>query len=213
MWNKNKIKNVFEHFAHTNPSPRTELTYSSPFELLVAVMLSAQTTDKRVNIVTKKLFTVANQPNQILILGEEGLHAHISSINFYPTKTKNILKTCQILIGQYQSKVPDKRIALESLPGVGRKTANVLLNVIFNQPEIAVDTHIFRVCNRLGFAKGKTPLEVEKSLSTIIPNQYKRNAHHWLVLHGRYVCKARKPNCAHCLINYLCDFNQQHNGI
>lgn len=197
---------LFERFKHHNPKPTTELVYHSTFELLIAVMLSAQATDVSVNKATEKLFAVANTPEKILTLGEKDLQHYIKTIGLYNTKTKNILKTCEILINQFNSQVPDNREALESLPGVGRKTANVILNTAFGQPTMAVDTHIFRVANRLGLASGKTPLEVEKNLLKNIPKEYLHDAHHWLILHGRYICKARKPLCYNCFVADLCPF-------
>jgi endonuclease-3 len=198
---------IFERFYRQNPHPCTELVYHSPFELLVAVILSAQATDKAVNQSTQSLFKCANTPQGLLVLGEAGLRQYIRSINYYPTKAKNILKTCALLIERHQAQVPNNRAALEALPGVGRKTANVVLNVIFGHPEIAVDTHIFRLSNRTGLAIGRTSQAVEKGLLAIVPTQYQRHAHHWLVLHGRYTCKARQPLCKTCLIQDLCDKN------
>lgn len=191
------------------PNPRTELSYASPFELLVAVILSAQATDKSVNKATEKLFPVANTPEAILALGEEGLRSYIKTIGLYNAKAKNIIGTCQILIEQHQSQVPDNRADLEALPGVGRKTANVVLNTAFGQPTMAVDTHIFRLGNRTGLAPGKNVLEVEKGLLKNIPSAYLQDAHHWLILHGRYVCTARKPKCTTCLIADLCEFKEK----
>lgn len=204
--NKVKVEAIFKRFCEANPSPTTELIYHSPFELLVAVMLSAQATDKSVNKVTGNLFKMANTPASLLDLGEENLKQTIKTINFYPTKAKNLIKTSRILIAKHQGNIPKDRLSLEALPGVGRKTANVILNIVFGKAEIAVDTHIFRVCNRTGLAPGKTPKLVEKALSEIVPEQYKHHAHHWLVLHGRYICKARKPLCENCLIRDLCQF-------
>lgn len=204
--NAKKRLAIFQRFHKQNPHPRTELVYRSPFELLVAVILSAQATDKSVNRATKTLFAVASTPEAITALGLEGLKKHIKSIGLYNTKAKNIIKTCEILLKQHQGKVPEKRELLEKLPGVGRKTANVVLNTVFDQPTVAVDTHIFRVCNRTGLAKGKTPLTVEKTLLKTIPKPYLKNAHHWLVLHGRYTCLARKPKCPECIIQDLCEY-------
>ncbi|MDP6436405.1 MAG: endonuclease III [Gammaproteobacteria bacterium] len=197
---------IFKRLAEHNPKPDTELRYRTPFELLISVILSAQATDVSVNKATKKLYPVANTPEAILKLGEAGLKRHIKTIGLYNTKAKNILKTCRILVEQHDSKVPDNRKDLEALPGVGRKTANVILNTAFGQPTIAVDTHIFRVGNRTRIAPGKTPLEVEKKLLKFTPEEYKQGAHHWLILHGRYVCKARKPLCHECTINDLCEY-------
>jgi len=204
--NKSKREEIFSRFARLNPSPTTELNYSTPFELLVAVTLSAQATDVGVNKATRKLFPKANTPTAILALGEDGLKSYIKTIGLFNTKAKNVLATCQKLIDEHDSEVPADRAALEALPGVGRKTANVVLNTAFGQPTIAVDTHIFRVSNRTGIAKGKNVLEVERRLEKLTPQQYKLNAHHWLILHGRYVCKARKPNCPECIIADLCEF-------
>lgn len=197
---------IFERLAAHNPSPDTELHYSSPFELLIAVILSAQATDVGVNKATAKLYPKANTPEAILALGESGLKKYIKTIGLFNSKARNIIKTCRILVDQHHSKVPDNRVDLEALPGVGRKTANVILNTAFGQPTIAVDTHIFRVSNRTGIAPGKTPLEVEKKLLKFTPEKYKLGAHHWLILHGRYVCKARKPLCHECIIEDLCEF-------
>ena len=204
--NKAKREEIFGRFARLDPTPTTELEYSTPFELLVAVTLSAQATDVGVNKATRRLFPKANTPEAILALGEEGLKSYIKTIGLFNTKAKNVLATCQKLIDEHGGQVPSDRTSLEALPGVGRKTANVVLNTAFGQPTIAVDTHIFRVANRTGIAKGKTVLEVEKRLERLIPDQYLLNAHHWLILHGRYVCKARKPNCPECVIADLCEF-------
>jgi endonuclease-3 len=204
-----KCAKIFERFQAHDPHPTTELIYHSPFELLIAVMLSAQATDKSVNLATQILFKIANTPAAFLQLGETKLKTYIKTIGLYNTKAKNIIKTCELLIDRYESKVPDDRDALESLPGVGRKTANVLLNTLFNEPTIAVDTHIFRVANRIGLAHGKTPYEVEQQLMKIIPARYLKNAHHWLVLHGRYICTARKPKCPSCFINDLCEYKHK----
>lgn len=201
-----KAKHIFERFRKANPHPTTELSFKSPFELLIAVMLSAQATDMSVNKATAVLFSVANTPQTILALGLETLKKYIKTIGLYNTKAANIIKTCDILLKQHHAQVPSNREALESLPGVGRKTANVVLNTAFNQPTIAVDTHIFRVANRTGLAPGKTPLEVEKGLLKNTPHEFLKDAHHWLVLHGRYVCKARNPLCSSCLIRDLCDY-------
>jgi endonuclease-3 len=199
-------RRLYERFAAANPSPTTELVYHSPFELLVAVVLSAQATDASVNNATRALFKVAPTPHKMLALGEAGLKRYVKTIGLYNTKAKNLIKTCQVLIEQYAGRVPDDREALEGLPGVGRKTANVILNTAFGQPTIAVDTHIFRVANRTGLAPGATVRAVEDALLAVTPPQYKKNAHHWLILHGRYVCKARKPNCPACVIADLCAY-------
>ncbi|MDQ8039053.1 MAG: endonuclease III [Rickettsiella sp.] len=204
--NSKKRFAIFQRFYEENPNPETELIYHSSFELLIAVILSAQATDKSVNKATKKLFSAANTPKKIVSLGIEDLKKYIKSIGLYNTKAKNIIKTCEILITQYQGKIPEQRELLEKLPGVGRKTANVILNTAFNQPTVAVDTHIFRVCNRTGLAPGKTPLAVEKKLLKVTPKIYLKNAHHWLVLHGRYTCLARKPKCPICIIKPLCEY-------
>jgi len=197
---------IFARFQEQNPTPKTELIYHSNFELLVAVMLSAQATDASVNKATRILFKKANTPRKMLALGDEGLRELIKSINLYKTKAKHILQTCEILIAEHNSAVPASRAALEKLPGVGRKTANVVLNTAFGQHTIAVDTHIFRVANRTGLAPGKTPLAVEQQLENNVPEHYLKDAHHWLVLHGRYICKARNPLCPTCPINDLCEF-------
>lgn len=207
--NAKKRLTIFQRFDKENPHPQTELVYRSPFELLIAVILSAQATDKSVNRATKTLFAIANTAKKITTLGLEGLKKHIKSIGLYNTKAKNIINTCEILLQQHQGKVPAQRELLEKLPGVGRKTANVVLNTVFNQPTIAVDTHIFRVCNRTGIAKGKTPLTVEKMLLKVVPKMYLKNAHHWLVLHGRYTCLARKPSCPACIIQDLCEYTDK----
>ena len=199
------IAECFRRFRDANPQPTTELEYDSTFELLVAVILSAQATDKGVNKATRRLFPVANTPAAILALGEDGLKDYIKTIGLYNTKAVNILKTCQILLDEHGGAVPADRAALEKLPGVGRKTANVILNTAFRQPVMAVDTHIFRVANRTGIAPGKTVLAVEKGLMARVPPAYLLDAHHWLILHGRYVCIARKPRCGACLISDLCD--------
>ncbi len=201
-----KIREIFQRFQQANPKPTTELIYHTPFELLVSVMLSAQATDTSVNKATGPLFQIANTPEKIAALGETHLKKYIKTIGLYNTKAKNILKTCRILIDQHGSAVPDDREALEALPGVGRKTANVILNTCFGLPTIAVDTHIFRVAQRIGLAKGKTPLEVEKQLLKVIPKAFLQDAHHWLILHGRYTCIARKPRCPDCLIRDLCEY-------
>jgi len=199
------IAECFRRFRDANPQPTTELEYTSTFELLIAVILSAQATDKGVNKATRRLFPVANTPAALLALGEDGLKDYIKTIGLYNTKAVNILKTCQILLDEHGGVVPADRAALEKLPGVGRKTANVILNTAFRQPVMAVDTHIFRVANRTGIAPGKTVLAVEKGLMARVPPAYLLDAHHWLILHGRYVCIARKPRCGACLISDLCD--------
>ncbi|MBL8496758.1 endonuclease III [Nitrosomonas sp. JL21] len=204
--NSTKRRAIFTCLQSANPHPTTELEYHSPFELLIAVILSAQATDKSVNVATRKLFPLANTPAKILALGEAGLVDCIKRIGLYKTKAKNILATCQLLMQHYQGEVPRTRELLEKLPGVGRKTANVLLNTAFGEPTIAVDTHIFRVANRTGLAPGKNVLEVELKLLKVVPKEFRLDAHHWLILHGRYVCKARKPDCPHCIINHLCEF-------
>ncbi len=204
-----KVEHIFETFAKHNSKPTTELIYSTPFELLIAVILSAQATDVSVNKATAKLYPIANTPQAILQLGETGLIDYIKSIGLYQSKAKNIIKTCALLIELHHSQVPNNREALEALPGVGRKTANVILNTAFGEPTIAVDTHIFRVANRIGFSTGKTPLAVEKDLLQIVPKQYLHDAHHWLILHGRYVCVARKPKCSECLIRQWCEYSEK----
>lgn len=209
VMNKQKRTEIFSRWQGVNPKPTTELNYSSPFELLVAVTLSAQATDVGVNKATKRLFPVANTPETILNLGEDGLKHYIKTIGLFNSKARHVIQTCQILLEKFNSKVPKDRADLESLPGVGRKTANVILNTAFGYPTIAVDTHIFRVSNRTGIAPGKNVLEVEKRLLRLVPEQFKLNAHHWLILHGRYVCKARKPLCTECLIMDLCEYKNK----
>ena len=204
--NPAKRQEIFERFRGTNPEPRGELEYGTPFELLVAVILSAQATDKSVNLATRSLYQVANTPKAMLSLGMDGLIAHIKRIGLYRTKAKNLLATCELLLQRHEGEVPQEREALEQLPGVGRKTANVVLNIAFGHPTIAVDTHIFRVSNRTGIAPGKTPLEVEQKLLKFVPPEFRLHAHHWLILHGRYVCKARKPECPRCLIEDMCEY-------
>ena len=204
--NPAKRHEIFSRLRELNPHPTTELNYQSPFELLIAVILSAQATDKGVNLATRKLFPKANTPAAIYQLGIAGLEHYIQSIGLYHSKAKHIIATCQILQQQYDGAVPRSREALESLPGVGRKTANVMLNTAFGEPTIAVDTHIFRVANRIGIAPGKTVLEVERKLLKFTPDEFRLDAHHWLILHGRYVCKARKPNCPDCMLRDLCEF-------
>ncbi len=205
-----EIEEMMRRFAEANPNPTSELYWTNPFTLLVAVVLSAQMTDKGVNKVTEKLFAEADTPEKMLALGEEGLAERLKSINYYKTKARNVIALSRILVEKYGGQVPRDRKALESLPGVGRKTANVVLNVAFGEPTIAVDTHIFRVANRTGLALGKTPLEVEKVLLEVIPEKYRHHAHHWLILHGRYVCKARKPECERCIICDLCKWPEKH---
>jgi endonuclease-3 len=200
---------MFERLRARNPHPTTELEYSTPFELLVAVILSAQATDKGVNIATRKLFPTANTPATILALGEPGLTEFVKTIGLYKGKAKNILATCRLIIEQHDGEVPRTRDALEALPGVGRKTANVVLNTAFGEPTMAVDTHIFRVANRTGLAPGRTVLAVEKKLLKNVPAEFLKDAHHWLILHGRYVCKARKPNCPACPIADLCSYKRK----
>ena len=207
--NRAKRELIFARLAAANPEPRTELRYNSEFELLIAVILSAQATDISVNKATSRLYAAANTPDSILALGEDGLKGFIRTIGLFNSKAKNIIKTCQLLLEKHDGQVPRDRSSLESLPGVGRKTANVILNTAFGEPTIAVDTHIFRVANRTGLAKGKTVLEVEKRLVKLTPENYKLNAHHWLILHGRYVCKAQKPACRECLIVDLCEFRKK----
>ncbi len=199
----------FRRLQEVNPNPETELEYRSVFELLIAVILSAQATDVGVNKATRKLYPVANTAQGILDLGEEGLKPYIRTIGLFNTKAKNIINACRILTQRYEGEVPDNRSDLESLPGVGRKTANVVLNTAFKQPVLAVDTHIFRVANRTGMARGTTPLQVELKLLKAVPKQYLQHAHHWLILHGRYTCKARKPNCPECIVRDLCSFKSK----
>ena len=203
-------KRIFTSLAETNPKPTTELTYKSNFELLIAVMLSAQATDVSVNKATKGLFALADTAESMLALGEKKIKAQIKSIGLYNTKGKNIVNTCQILTEQHQGLVPKVRSQLEALPGVGRKTANVILNTAFGEPTIAVDTHVFRVANRTGLAKGKTPLAVEQGLLDIVPNTFIQNAHHLLILHGRYTCVARQPLCYNCTIRSDCEFKDKN---
>lgn len=203
------IREIFLRFRKANPHPKTELVYRNHFELLIAVILSAQATDKSVNKATTALFRVANTPQKMLKLGEKKLKEYIKTIGLYINKAKNIMGACGLLVEKFNSTVPHDRDALESLPGVGRKTANVILNTCFGDPTIAVDTHIFRVANRIGLAHGKTPLEVEKQLNKNIPDEFKHDAHHWLVLHGRYVCIARKPHCPTCIIRDLCEYKDK----
>ena len=207
--NREKRTAIFRTLRQRMPAPTTELEYEDPFELLVAVILSAQATDISVNKATSELFPVARTPESILALGVDGLKQYIRTIGLFNNKAENIIKTCRILIEKHNSEVPRTRAELEALPGVGRKTANVILNTAFGEPTIAVDTHIFRVANRTGLAKGKTPLEVEKRLLRSTPHEYKKDAHHWLILHGRYVCKARKPLCGECPIVDFCEYKKK----
>lgn len=207
--NKAIRQQIFKRLRADNPNPETELNYTTPFELLIAVVLSAQATDKGVNKATAKLFPAANTPESILALGEAGLKEYIRTIGLYNSKGANIIKTCSLLIAEHNSQVPDERKALEALPGVGRKTANVILNTAFGQTTMAVDTHIFRVSNRTRIAPGKNVLEVEKKLLRNIPNEFMLNAHHWLILHGRYTCIARKPRCGSCIIEDLCEYKDK----
>ncbi|NCT66343.1 MAG: endonuclease III [Rhodanobacteraceae bacterium] len=206
---REKIVELFSRLRELNPQPTTELDYSTPFELLIAVVLSAQATDVGVNKATKKLFPVANTPQAILDLGEEKLKSFISTIGLFNAKAKNVIATCRILVEQHGGEVPRSREALEALPGVGRKTANVVLNTAFGEPTIAVDTHIFRVANRTGLAPGKTVRAVEDKLAKVVPAEFRQDAHHWLILHGRYVCKARKPDCPRCAIRDLCAYRHK----
>jgi len=207
--NRDKRTEIFTRFKAENPSPQTELNYNSSFELLIAVILSAQATDKGVNKATAKLFPVANTAAAIYALGEEGLKDYIKTIGLFNGKAKNIIKTCKILAEQYNGEVPENREALENLPGVGRKTANVVLNTAFGHLAMAVDTHIFRVANRTKIATGKNVLEVEKRLMRLVPKEFLLDAHHWLILHGRYICVARKPRCGACIIEDLCEFKDR----
>ena len=207
--NRDKRIAIFSTLRAANLAPTTELEYETPFELLIAVILSAQATDVGVNKATRKLYAVANTPEAILGLGVDGLKRYIRTIGLFNSKAENIIKTCRILIDEHDSEVPRSREALEKLPGVGRKTANVILNTAFGEPTIAVDTHIFRVCNRTGIAQGETPLEVEKRLLRLTPDAFLKDAHHWLILHGRYTCKARKPLCVECSIERWCEFRKK----
>ena len=207
LLSENQIIEVFEIFKKSNPEPKSELNYSNPYTLLVAVALSAQTTDKSVNKATESLFKIADTPEKMLALGEEKLISYIKSIGLYKNKAKHVIEMSKMLISDFGSKVPDNREDLEKLPGVGRKTANVVLNVIFNKPTMPVDTHLLRISPKIGLAEGKTPLEVEKSLLKRIPPQYLEHAHHWLILHGRYICTARNPKCEECPINHICAKN------
>ncbi|MDD5058494.1 MAG: endonuclease III [Sideroxydans sp.] len=208
--NPAKRREIFLRLQAANPHPTTELKHTSPFELLVAVILSAQATDKSVNLATRELFPVANTPQTILDLGEDALREYVQRIGLYQTKSKHIMQMCRMLVELHHGQVPHTREALEALPGVGRKTANVMLNTAFGQPAIAVDTHIFRISNRIGLAPGKDVFEVEKKLMKVVPDEFKLDAHHWLILHGRYVCTARKPKCRECVIQDLCEFKEKN---
>ncbi len=210
--NPEKRAEFFRRLAELDPEPTTELDYDSTFELLIAVILSAQATDVGVNKATRKLFPVANTPEAVVSLGEDGLKAHIRTLGLFNSKAKNVMKTCRALVDQHHGEVPREREALEALPGVGRKTANVVLNTAFGEPTMAVDTHIFRVANRTGLAAGRTPLAVEKALLARVPEPYLQHAHHWLILHGRYICKARSPDCPHCPVADLCNFKDKTPG-
>lgn len=206
--NSKQINKFFARLQAQNPNPQTELNYNSHFELLIAVILSAQATDKSVNKATMPLFKVAKSAADFLALGEDGLRAYIKTIGLYNMKARNIIKTCEILVEKYDGKVPNNRAQLEALPGVGRKTANVILNTAFGEPTIAVDTHIFRLSNRSGLARGKNVVEVEKNLLANIAKKYQKNAHHWLILHGRYTCTARQPKCDQCVVADLCEYEK-----
>ncbi len=203
----------FQRLRDQNPDPRSDLEYGSPFELLIAVILSAQATDKSVNLATEKLYPVANTPQKILKLGEEGLIPYIQSIGLYRTKAKNVIATCKLLLEKHGGEVPDTREALQELPGVGRKTANVVLNVAFHQPTMAVDTHIFRLGNRTGLAPGKDVVAVEEKLLKVVPQEFMLHAHHWLILHGRYTCVARKPKCGQCAVYDVCGYKQKQEFV
>ncbi|MEJ2257813.1 MAG: endonuclease III [Woeseiaceae bacterium] len=207
--NKDKRIAIFSALREKMPAPTTELEYTSPFELLIAVILSAQATDVSVNKATARLYPVANTPEALLALGVDDLKRYIRTIGLYNSKAENIIKTCRLLVEKHDGQVPRTRAELEALPGVGRKTANVILNTAFGEPTIAVDTHIFRVANRTGLAKGKTPLEVEKRLVRLTPDEFRKDAHHWLILHGRYTCKARKPLCGECPIVEWCEYTKK----
>lgn len=207
--NPAKRQEMFERFRAANPSPKTELEYTTPFELLIAVLLSAQSTDVGVNKATRKLYPVANTPAKILELGEDELKSYIQTIGLYKTKAKNVIATCKILLEQHGGEVPNDRESLEALPGVGRKTANVVMNTAFGELTMAVDTHIFRVSNRTGLAPGKNVDIVEQKLLRFVPKEFLQDAHHWLILHGRYTCKARKPECWNCIQQDLCDYRQK----
>jgi endonuclease-3 len=208
--NRSKRQEIFERLRAGNPHPTTELEYGNPFQLLIAVILSAQSTDVGVNKATRSLFRKVKTPAAMLKLGEDGLREYIKTIGLFNTKAKNIIKACALIVERYHGEVPEDRAALEALPGVGRKTANVVLNTAFGQPTIAVDTHIFRVANRTGIAPGKTVLEVEQRLLRLVPEEFRKDAHHWLILHGRYTCIARKPRCGSCLISDLCEYRDKN---
>jgi len=208
--NAEKRFEIFKRLKAENPTPTTELVYKTPFELLISVVLSAQATDVSVNKATKKLFPIANTPEKIAKLGLTKLKTYVKTIGLYNTKAKNVIGLCKILIEKHDSQVPSNREDLEALPGVGRKTANVVLNTAFGEPTIAVDTHIFRVSNRTKLAPGKTPLDVEKKLLKFVPDEFKKDAHHWLILHGRYTCTARKPHCSSCVIEDLCEYKDKN---
>ncbi|WP_153109392.1 endonuclease III [Propionivibrio limicola] len=210
--NAAKRQAIFERLRAANPAPTTELEYATPFQLLVAVILSAQATDKSVNLATRRLFADAPTPETMAALGEAGLETYINRIGLYRNKAKNVIATCRQLLEKHGGDVPRDRESLEALPGVGRKTANVVLNTAFGEPTIAVDTHIFRVANRIGLAPGKTPLAVEQKLLKVVPAEFRHDAHHWLILHGRYICKARKPECGRCLIVDLCEYKEKTCG-
>ncbi len=207
--NAAKRRQIFERLRAANPQPTTELEYAGPFQLMVAVVLSAQATDKSVNLATRKLFAVADTAEKILALGEGGLAEYIKSIGLFRSKARHLIQTCRLLLERHGGTVPAERESLEALPGVGRKTANVILNTAFGHPTLAVDTHIFRVANRTGLAPGKTPLDVERKLLRLVPREFLHDAHHWLILHGRYVCRARKPLCGQCPIADLCDYKNK----
>ena len=211
--NADKRRRIFERLREANPSPATELEYSTPFELLVAVTLSAQATDRGVNLATRRLFPVANTPEAILALGVDGLSDYIRTIGLYNSKARNIIEACRLLVERHDGEVPADREALEALPGVGRKTANVILNTAFGQPTMAVDTHIFRVANRTRIATGKNVREVEDRLLRLVPKEFLQDAHHWLILHGRYVCTARKPRCGECIIADLCEYKGKQPAV
>ena len=211
--NSAKRTEIFRRLRAANPEPTTELAYQTPFELLISVILSAQATDRSVNLATARLFPLANTPQKILALGESGLMPYIQRIGLYRTKARNVIATCALLVEKFGGEVPSNRADLESLPGVGRKTANVILNTAFGQPTIAVDTHIFRVANRTGIAPGKNVVEVENRLLKFVSEEFRRDAHHWLILHGRYVCKARRPDCPTCLIRHLCEYKAKTKAL
>jgi endonuclease-3 len=206
------VEKIFARLKRVNPEPKGELEHINPYTLLVAVVLSAQATDAGVNRATKELFATVDTPEKMLALGEEGLKSHIKTIGLFNTKAKNVIALSKILVEQYQGEVPKNREALEALPGVGRKTANVVLNIAFGEPTLAVDTHVFRVANRTGIAKGKTPRAVEDKLMKVVPKKYLRHAHHWLILHGRYICLARRPRCPDCIIREWCEFKDKTPG-